>query len=548
MTLAAWVANSVWRLASQSEARRFTRAMVDIEATQRAGLARILRNNAGTAYGQRYGFADITSAEEYQARVPLVTYEDVQPEIARMAEGVPDILIPGQPSLFVPTSGSTAATKLIPYNQALRAEFQAGIAPWIVDMFRANPQMAGGPAYWSISPATWTQRTTDGGIPIGFDDDTAYLHPLIARLLGQAMAVPSAVACISDMDAFRYVTLAYLLRARELRFISVWNPTFLTLLLAPLATWAEPLARDLANGTLSPPGDVAPDVLALLSAPFSPNRRRAHELEQVNMEPAALWPHLALISCWTAAAAAEPARELSRLFPRVPIAGKGLLATEGMVSFPLHGLPGSALAVCGHFFEFLPVDGGIPRLAWQLDEGVQYQVVLTTGGGLYRYRLGDFVTVLGHTSACPLVEFDGRSNAVSDFYGEKLHEAHVTQAIRTASAEAGVPLTFALLAPEGQTRITHYTLFITTDAPVPADCETALRLMLERELCDNIHYTYCRQLGQLDAVNVCVLLISAREAQVRMLHAAMRKGMRAGEAKPVCLDRGTCWRERLTAV
>lgn len=546
MTLAAWVANSILRLASQPEARRFTRAMTDIEATQRAGLTRILRNNAGTAYGQRYGFADITSVEAYQDRVPLVTYEDVQPEITRMAAGAPDILVPGQPSSFVPTSGSTAATKLIPYTAALRAEFQAGIAPWIVDMFRAYPVMAGGPAYWSISPATWTQCTTDAGIPIGFDDDTAYLHPLIAHLLGHAMAVPSVVTRIPDMDAFRYVTLVYLLRARELRFISVWNPTFLTLLLAPLATWMEPLARDLADGTLAPPGDVAPDVLALLRALCSPDRRRAREVEQVGMKPAALWPHLALVSCWTSAAAAGPAQELRRLFPHVPIVGKGLLATEGMISFPLHGLPGSALAVRSHFFEFLPVDGSAPRLAWQLDEGAQYQVMLTTGGGLYRYQLGDLVTVVGHAGACPLIDFVGRGSAVSDFYGEKLHEAHVAQAIQAACAEVGVPITFALLAPEGQAHVTNYTLFMTTDTTVPADRETALRHMLERELCNNVHYAYCRQLGQLDAVNICVLPISPREAQVRMLHAAMRKGMRAGEAKPVCLDRDTSWRERLT--
>lgn len=546
MTLAAWVANNAWRLASGPDARRFMRSMTDVEATQRAILARLLRMNAGADYGRRCGFADITSAEEYQARVPLVTYEDLQPEITRMAAGAPDILIPGRPSSFVPTSGSTAATKLIPYTAALRAEFQAGIAPWIVDMFRAYPSLAGGPAYWSISPATWTQRATDAGIPVGFDDDTAYLHPRMAQLLGHAMAVPSAVARIYDMDAFRYVTLACLLSARELRFVSVWNPTFLTLLLAPLAAWAESLARDLAEGTLTPPGDVAPDVLARLRAPLSPDRRRAREVEAVHLEPATLWPQLALISCWTAAAAAEPARELRRLFPRVPMVGKGLLATEGMVSFPLHGLPGCALAVRSHFFEFLPVAGGAPRLTWQLDEGAQYQVVLTTSGGLYRYQLGDYVTVVGHAGACPLVEFIGRSSAVSDWYGEKLHETHVAQAIRAAGAEAGVPVTFALLAPEGQARVTHYTLFLATDAPVPADRETILRLALERALCDNVHYAYCRRLGQLDAVNICILPISPRDAQLRMLRAAMHSGRRAGEVKPVCLDRDTRWRERLT--
>jgi len=534
MTFSTLAANSAWWLASLAEARRFRHALAAVEGTQRAMLARVLRENAATAYGRRFGFAGIDSPEAYQARVPLVTYDDLRPEIERMAAGVPDVLFPGRPSSFVPTSGSAAATKLIPYNAALRAEFQAGIAPWIAGMFREHPALFGGPGYWSISPATWARRATAGGIPIGCEDDTEYLHPAIARLLGWGMAVPSAVARIPEMATFRYVTLLYLLRARELRFISVWNPTFLRLLLAPLAVWGEALVRDLAQGTVSPPGE-------LPLPPPAPDPRRAREVERAlsSGAVAALWPRLALISCWTTVAAAGPARELAQLFPRVPIAGKGLLATEGFISFPLTARYGHALAVRSHFFEFID-EAGAARLAWQLAEGAEYQVVLTTGGGLYRYRLGDIIRVTGFAGACPLVEFMGRSDKVCDLYGEKLSEGHVAAAITRACAAAGVKADFTLLAPEAGNR---YTLFLAGDAPVPATQCEELRQALERELRENVHYDYCRRLGQLDAAAVC-LLPAAIAAHAAYQHTLAARGMRMGDIKPPALDNDPNWRER----
>ena len=62
------------------------------------------------------------------------------------------------------------------------------------------------------------------------------------------------------------------------------------------------------------------------------------------------WPRLALISCWTDAAAGQFVPEVKRMFPDVEIQPKGLLATEGFVSLPIQA--GSALALRCHFFEF----------------------------------------------------------------------------------------------------------------------------------------------------------------------------------------------------
>lgn len=61
--------------------------------------------------------------------------------------------------------------------------------------------------------------------------------------------------------------------------------------------------------------------------------------------------------------------------------------------------------------------------AHELRTGESYTVIVTTGGGLWRYRLGDLVEVDGFFGA-----------SVSDLCGEKLAETFATHAIAAASA------------------------------------------------------------------------------------------------------------------
>lgn len=78
--------------------------------------------------------------------------------------------------------------------------------------------------------------------------------------------------------------------------------------------------------------------------------------------------------------------------------------------------------------------------AHELRTGESYTVIVTTGGGLWRYRLGDLVEVAGFFGA-----------SVSDLCGDKLAETFATRAIAAACAScASCACTphFALLAPE----------------------------------------------------------------------------------------------------
>ena len=366
-----------------------------------------------------------------------------------MADGEAGVLTAAPVLLFEPSSGSTAPSKLIPYTAALKREFQAGLAAWVTNVYTHRPGLVGGPAYWSVSPLTEGRRTTPGGIPIGFEDDSAYLGPL-GRLVEAALAVPAAVKGLADMDAFRYATLRYLLAAPGLRLFSVWNPTFLTLLLDAMVAWWPRLVQDVAAGTLTLPGDADPATVAALTARWRPAPRRAQVLAQVDPSAAdawrRIWPRLGLVSCWADGPSARFADELAARLAGVPLQPKGLLATEAMVSLPWIGAPGPVLAVTGHFLEFEEETGAV-RSAHELVVGQVYTVLVTTGGGLYRYRLNDRVEVVGRVAATPCVRFVGKADRVADWFGEKLSEGFVASCVERLLRESGTTARFVMVAP-----------------------------------------------------------------------------------------------------
>ncbi|HEY1758525.1 MAG TPA: GH3 auxin-responsive promoter family protein [Bryobacteraceae bacterium] len=506
-----------------SERARFLRATNRVEEEQRAILRRILDENADTEFGKLHGFSSIRSAAEFRERVPLRDYDQHEAWISRAASGVPNVLTRERVRLFEPTSGSSGATKLIPYTPSLQREFQRGIRAWIADIFAHFPALLASQAYWSVSPVSSERKKTPGGVPIGFDDDTSYVGGWQRRLVNSVMAVPGGVRLTSDIDDFRYRTLLFLVRSRTLGLISVWNPTYLSLLLDRLPEWGDRLSHDLARGTFCRPEvSRSRELLETLRAK-SPQERYAR-----------LWPKLGFISCWADANAAAPAAMLAGLFPHSRVQPKGLIATEAFVSFPLVGQEHAALAIRSHFQEFVPVGSDRPQLAHQLERGAQYTVVATTSGGLYRYQLGDLIEVTGHIRGCPLIRFLGRQSYVSDWFGEKLNDAHVSRVIEETFGTLNVAPAFAMLAcntdaPPG------YELYI--DSPERDELLDRAAEMIDGRLRQNFHYDYARQLGQL----ACVRAVRVRDGAGAYLAAAIRNGQKPGDVKAPALEKHDGW-------
>lgn len=531
MSAAGW-ANRLWAAANRPRRRRFRAALEDPGAAQRRLLLATLRANAGTAYGRRHGFDRIATVEEYRRRVPLTRWDELAPWIERIRHGEPGVLTREPVLRLMPSGGSTAAAKLVPLTRTLLSELQRAIGPWVVDLFERHPGLADGRAYWSVSPAAPAEPAAGGAVPVGFAADTAYLGGFFQRLVDRTLAVPGAVARLTDIESFRYATLLHLLAARDLALVSVWHPSFLTLLLEPLERWWEPLLDDLAAGTLTLPGANPGPAAGAVRAPAA-DPARAAELRRVGpaAPPREIWPRLAVISAWADGHAAGAAAALAERFPGVAIEPKGLVATEAFVSLPFAGA--RPLAVESHFFELID-DAGRSLLAGEPAAGGEYAVAVTTGGGLYRYRLGDRVRVEGFLGATPCLRFVGREDRVSDRRGEKLSDGHVAAVLeRLLGPGAG----FAMLAPDDEGGRPGYTLYLDARRPAPP----RLAEDLERALAENPHYRWCVRLGQLAPARVFRV---DGDPHLLYLEHRRRAGQRLGDVKPAALSAESGWSRR----
>lgn len=551
--------NTAWMMRCHGEARAFERATSRVAQTQASLLADILTRNRSTQYGIDHRFRMIDGPSAFQRHVPLCTYDNLASWIDRIARGEKNVLTVEPVRIFEPTSGSSSGRKLIPYTASLKRQFQRSIAAWINDLMSQRPAVRKGRAYWSISPAFGHSERTAGGIPVGFEDDTAYLGLAERALAKRTLAVSPALASIPTMENFRYCTLLHLVCARDLALISIWSPTFLTTILSSLEEWGERICYDLRHKTVSlPRPDDFDSDLRRIALPGSGD---AIELRSVLTAAVSLpeklkriWPRLTMISCWADAAAAGYIPELKALLPWVEIQPKGLIATEGCVSIPLIGEPGAALALRSHFFEFAEIQSEREDrastteccLAHQLSLGRKYRVVITTAGGLYRYQLFDVVEVVGFRNECPLLRFLGRSNGTCDLVGEKLSEMHVRKVLAQTFDGHRLAPRFSLVAPFTASP-PHYILFIELEPDrLSQKVRTEVAETVQRGLEENPYYRHAIDIGQLMPLEVRFLDSSKIDGWQVYERECVKRGQRVGDIKPTALDPWTGWASELS--
>ncbi len=509
---------------TRAEHDRFRANLRRPREAQSDQLRDIVSLHAGSEFGRRHGFHVVKDPDDFRARVSIGAPEDFERDIRRMAEGETDPLCARPIVAFEQTSGSHSGGRLVPYTAEGLAAFRRAVLPWLHDLVGSRPGIAGGRAYWTISPVGRPRNTV--AAPLGLSTDAQYFGPEVAPLIAGLSAAPMALAEVEDIDAWRYLVLRFLVEARDLTLISVWSPTFLTGLLDKMLRHADRLVADVAAGTVSWPGS-AP---AVCPTGFEPHPERAREIaaafSDIDPDMERVWPSLDTISCWAHGSSARFVDDVASRLPRARIQPKGLLATEAAVSIPLADYPWPVLAVDSGFYEFVD-DEGNSFLCDEVETGNSYRVVVTTHSGLYRYELGDRVTIHGRAEATPMIEFVGRGGLVSDLCGEKLGEAFVHGAL---GDEPG----FAMVAPT--TDAAGYALFL--DASLWDErSATARARVLEDRLTGNPHYAYARRLGQLAPLEA----IRVVDPLSRYYDACLARGQRVGEIKPPVLRIETDW-------
>ena len=456
-------------------AQRFLQALNNPQAAQRSVQEEIVSRLIESEYGQSLG---IRSVADWH-RLPVVEYHDIEEWIVREGKEVRGRDLRSRRSLLTPesilfyerTSGSRGPAKLIPYTKSLRAAFNHMFCVWAHDLIAHGPQFSTGKIYFCISPQLGA-RDPQPGI-IGLKDDSEYLDGWLRWFLSPFLVSPAGINRLRSAEEFKSKLSQALLLEEKLEIISIWSPSFLKVHLDYIQAHQRRLCSELE--------DLSPERQALLLQPSIPWTL--------------IWPNLKLISCWDSARSADQAQLLRSLFPGVMVQGKGLLATEAPMTIPLLAAQGCVPVLDEVFFEFEDREGRIHQLH-EIEMGDVYEIVLSQKGGLYRYRIGDRVSISHFYKSTPCLEFRGRSGATSDLVGEKLHAEFVSEAIESLALEATF---FKSLVPVRQP-VDHYILLLDT-AHEPPD---AIAQRLDDALKQSPQYQHARLLGQLSSARVLV--------------------------------------------
>lgn len=494
------------RMASRRTWGAFRAALDHPAEAQEAVLADILSRARRSSYGRHVGLETGSTRRVFDA-LPPVDYPGLAPWIESDLASGRSSFSPEKVLYFERTSGSSGAAKAIAYTASLRSAFDHMFRIWAYDLLQAGLALRSGKAFMSVSPPLIGKETASG-VAVGTEDDTAYLSGPLAALLRPFLVAPSSALRLRSGDAFKDVLAAALLSEPRLEVISVWNPSFLLLLFEHLRQRLPMLAQELSLGSMQREG------IPFRFAPVS--RERLAKVGRADRDGwTALWPYLQLVSCWTDAEAARPARALAAQLLTVPLQGKGLLATEAPISVPLTGAPAPVPLIRDVYLELESADGSLrPLCDWR--EGDEGELVVTQPGGLLRYRLRDRVAICGFAGATPCLSFLGRAGGVVDLCGEKLNETFVREVLSHFAPRA----TFISLCPVAEGTPPYYALL--TDVPV-----SDLAERVDQALRAALHYRIAREFGQLGPIRLVT-----RSGLLAELHAAANRcGIQSGNIK-----------------
>jgi GH3 auxin-responsive promoter len=404
-------------------------------------LRQLLEANAGTEFGRRHRFGAISSFAEFQGRVPIATYEDLEPYIKAEMNGQGNQLTKERPVLFTTTSGTTGNRKYIPMTRQSKRDKSHLTWLWLCALYRDHPGVVGGRILSVVSPEV--ESHTPSGIPCGAESGHAYrTMPGPVRSIYTA---PYGVFAIEDYEA-KYYTLLRLAAGQNISCIATVNPSTIVLLADRLAGHTESIIRDVRDGSLSTDFAVPQELRDSLH--LRPDPERARRLERAAaagggvLLPGLAWPELAAVGCWKGGTVGAYLSRFGTLFPQgPPVRDLGYYATELRGSVPLsdQGDAGT-IAVGTNVLEFHPAgedrapEGRELLRVEQLEAGQRYFVYVTNASGLYRYEMNDIVEVTGHDHRTPLIRFVQKGKGVVSFTGEKLYEVQVLAAVDKAFA------------------------------------------------------------------------------------------------------------------
>lgn len=363
-----------------------------------------------TEWGKKYGYSEIENYEQFKAKVPISTYEEIFPYIDRMMHGEQNVLWSSHISWFSKSSGTTnARSKFIPVSkESLENCHMMGGKDMITLLINNKPE---------------TRIFEGKGLSIG---GSLSNNPLNSSLL------------LGDVSAV------------VMKNLPIWAQIIRTpsLDVALMDDWdqkIEKMAIETSKENVTSILGVPTWTLVLIEKILEITGKKSI-LE--------VWPNFEFLV--HGAVAFGPYREMFQqlVFPSSEVrfleiynASEGFFAIQDDLSLPDEML---LMLDYGIFYEFIPLGftGEEEDQVVSLDQvmiGINYAVLITTNSGLWRYKIGDTVKF---TSILPYrIKISGRTKHFINAFGEELIIENAEKAIAVACMQTNSEIKDYTAAP-----------------------------------------------------------------------------------------------------
>ncbi len=506
--------NTLFKLKMTLKGREYLkysrRALGKPTEIQQGLLIDLLKKNRNTTFGKEHGFTTIKSLREYSRMVPLQDYESLRTYITTQREQNTKELTAEQPIMYAQTSGTTDKPKYIPVTPASLGfhKLNQGVFTWM--QYRANPRAFSGHLLGFSGAAE--EGYFSNGTPYGSISGVMYRS--MPRLAQAKFIVPYLVFELEDYD-LKYLLIARLaLAEKNITYVAAANPTTLLRLLTVIRENWESLLADIESGDFSGMESLPEKVKKVVMPRFKPNSLRAWELQSIpGVTPPGftdIWPDLQIVVTWTGGSCGIALDALKKdLATNTDIFDLGYVSSEFFGSITINsgyaqGLP----TLYANIFEFVERndwDEGVRDTIGleQLEQGKEYQVIVTTTAGLYRYFMNDILKVTGFVGKTPLLAFLQKGKGVTSLCGEKLCESQVIQAVQEISKEHLLKPHFYLMLADKQSNA--YSLYCELRDLDGANVDNLSELLDQKLMSINVEYEAKRHSGRLGPLKFVLL-------------------------------------------
>ncbi|GMN63175.1 hypothetical protein TIFTF001_032254 [Ficus carica] len=429
---------------------------------QKRVLAEILSSNADVEYLKRHGLNGRTDRDTFKALIPVITYEDIQPDITRIANGDTDQILCSKPiSEFLTSSGTSGGErKLMPTieeEMGRRSLLYSLLMP-VMSQFVPGLEKGKGMYFLFIK----SEAKTPGGLaarPVltayyksthfrdrPYDPYTNYTSP------------NEAILCPDSYQSMYSQLLCGLCQNKEvLRVGAVFASGFIRAIRFLEKHWPV-LCNDIRTGTLNPQIS-DPAVREAVGKILKTDPKLADFIESECSKDSwqgiitRLWPNTKYVDVIVTGTMSQYIPTLDYYSNGLPLVCTMYASSECYFGVNLNPLykPSDVsytLIPTMAYFEFLPVNrntnsninGVTPNSNEHFDLvnladvklGQEYELVVTTYAGLYRYRVGDVLRVTGFKNKAPQFSFICRKNVVLSIDSDKTDEVELQNAVKNA--------------------------------------------------------------------------------------------------------------------